>query len=295
MEKGEQVPTSSLIVNKVLFYKERYVLAKSSPFIHVLLREYHDSPLGGHAGELKTYLRLAGEWYWEGMRRQVTRYVRECKVCQQAKTSNLSPAGLLQNLLIPSQVWEHVTMDFIEGLPRSKEVDTILVVVDRLTKFGHFVALKHPFTVFQVADKFVKEIIKLHGFPTSIVSDRDTVFMSVFWREIFRLQQTHLLRSTTYHPQTDGQSEIVNKMLETYLRCLWQPKKWAKWLYRAEFSYNTSPQLSIKMTPFQALYGRVLPDVVRMGHQQTAVNSLDQLLQERDAILDDLQFNMAKV
>lgn len=192
--------------------------------------EYHDSPLGGHAGELKTYLRLAGEWYWEGIRKQVTRYFCKCQVCKQAKTSNLSPTGLLQNFPIPSQVWEHVTMDFIEGLPRSEGVDTILVVVDRLTKFGHFVALKHPFTTFQVAEKFVREIVRLHGFSTTIVSDRDKVFMSVLWREMFRLQHTHLLRSTAYHPQTDGQSEVVNKTLETYLRCFvnGQPKKSAK-------------------------------------------------------------------
>ena len=114
------------------------MLAKFSPFIPVLLREYHDSPYGGHTGEQKTYLRLAREWYWEGMRRQVMQYVRACQVCQQTKASYQKPAGLLQNLPIPKQVWEHVTMDFIEGLPRSGGVDTILVVVDRLTKYGHF-------------------------------------------------------------------------------------------------------------------------------------------------------------
>ena len=95
------------------------MLAKSSPFIPVLLREYHDSPLEGHLGELKTYLRLVSEWYREGMRRQVMQYVRECQVCQQPKVSYQKPARLLQNLPIPTQVWEHVrehvTMDFIEG------------------------------------------------------------------------------------------------------------------------------------------------------------------------------------
>ena len=115
-------------------------------------------------GGLKTYLRLASEWFWEGMRRQVTPYVRECQVCQQTKASNQKPAGLLQNLPIPTQVWEHVTMDFIEGLPRSDAVDTILVVVDRLTKFGHFLTLRHLFTALAVADLFVKEVCGYMGF-----------------------------------------------------------------------------------------------------------------------------------
>ena len=175
-------------------------------------------------------------------------------------------------------------MDIIEGLPLSKGVDTVLVVIDRLTKFGRYIALRHPYTTLKVAAKFVKEVVGLHGFSTSIVSNRDKVFMSIFWREKFRLQQTHLLRSTALHPQTDGQSEIVNKMVETYLHCFAnEPKKWAKWLHRAEFSYNMSLHLSIKMSPFQALYGRVPPHVVGIGHSQMTVDSLEHLLQERDA------------
>lgn len=182
------------------------------------------------------------------MRKQVTRYVWECQVCQQFKSWNQSPTGLLQHLPIPSQVWEHISMDFIEGLPKSDRVDTILVVIDRLTKYGHFIALKHPFTTLQVEAKFVNEVVRLHGFPTTIISNRDKIFMSVFWREMFRLQQTRLLRSTAYHPQTDGESEVVNKMVETRLL-----QQWLCWLHWEEFSYNTSPYLSMKMSPFQVV------------------------------------------
>ena len=99
-------------------------------------------------------------------------------------------------------------MDFLEVLSLSEGVDTMLVVIDPLTKLGHFIALQHPYTTLKVAAMFVKEVVRLHGFPTSIVSDRDKVFISIFWQELFRLQQTHLLQSTAYHPQTDGQSEI---------------------------------------------------------------------------------------
>lgn len=187
-------------------------------------------------------------------------------------------------------------MDFVEALPKSRGYDTVLVVVDRLTKFAHFLGLRHPFTAASVAEIFVREVVRLHGFPSSIVSDRDKVFMSNFWRELFRLQGTVLARSTAYHPQTDGQSEIVNQALETYLRCFinGQPRHWAKWLHWAEYCYNTAPHMSTNMSPIKALYGRSPPSVIRIGQNCTPVDSLDQLLRERDAILDDLNYHLLR-
>lgn len=175
-------------------------------------------------------------------------------------------------------------------------VNTVLVVVDRFSKYAHFLALRHPFTAMTVAQVFVKEIIKLHGFPTSIISDRDRIFLSSFWKEIFRLQGTNLKRSTSYHPQTDGQTEIVNKALETYLRCFagGQPKSWSKWLHWAEFSYNTSTHMSTKLTPFKVLYGRDPPVVNRLGKGHSPVDSVEAILMERDAMLEDLHMNLLK-
>lgn len=114
--------------------------------------------VGGHSGDVNTYLRLAREWFWGGMWRDVTQFVQKCHTCQKQKVSQQLPAGLLQPLHVPSRVWEDITLDFIEGLPNSHGVDTILVIVDRFLKYGHFVPLKHPFTALTVANLFLKEV-----------------------------------------------------------------------------------------------------------------------------------------
>lgn len=148
-------------------------------------------------------------------------------------------------------------MDFVEGLPKSEGHDAIMVVVDRLTKFAHFIPLRHPFNAARVARVFWDNVVKLHGIPNSIVSDRDRVFTSALWRELFTTAGTKLLYSTAYHPQTDGQSERVNQCMEMYLRCAIHdaPRRWRRWLPTAEFWYNSSFHSSINCTPFKALYG----------------------------------------
>lgn len=203
----------------MLRYKDRLILSKTSALIMTISHTYHDSVLGGHSCFLRTCKRLTGELYWEGMKSDIKKYCEECVVFQKNRSLALTPTGLLLPLEIPNGVWSDVSMDIIEGLPKSNGFEVIFVVVDRFSTYGHFLTLKHPFTVKTVAELFVKEIVQLHGYPKSIVSDRDNVFLSNFWKEMFRLSSTRLNRSTAYHLQTDGQTEVVHRGVETYLRC----------------------------------------------------------------------------
>ena len=163
-----------------LFYKNWLVLPSTSPLISTILQDGHASPVGGHSGILKTLKRIYISFYWEGMKGAIQRFVAHCDICQKNKYSNLAPEGLLQPLPIPEHIWDDISMEFINRLPLFKGVDSILVVVDRLSKYGHFIGLRHSFLVHSMATIFVREVVPLHGFPNSIVSDRDKIFMSHF-------------------------------------------------------------------------------------------------------------------
>jgi len=171
-------------------------------------------------------------------------YIRNCEVCQRNKTEHLRPGGLLQSLDIPSAVWADIAMDFVEALPKVNGKSVILTVVDRFSKFAHFVPLSHPYTAASVAKVFFQEIVRLRGLPSSIVSDRDPVFTSAFWKELFSLAGVKLQFTSAFHPQSDGQSEATNKIIAMYLRCLTGvcPRQWVRWLPWVEFGYNSSYQ-----------------------------------------------------
>jgi hypothetical protein len=204
------------------------------------------------------------------------------------------PAGLLQSLPIPEQKWESVSMDFITGLPKTQGRYYIYVVADRLTKFAHFFAISSECKATQVADLFFREIFRLHGLPKNIVSDRGSRFMSAFWQELFRLTGTELTPSTSYHPQTDGQTEIVNKWLEGYLRnyVVGQQKTWVKWLHLGEHCYNTTYHMFAGMSPFRALYVYDAPSFVDLAFGDKRAPKAKDWFQESQDILKALKDNL---
>lgn len=154
------------------------------------------------------------------MKKYVINFVRQCDVCQRCKEENVAIPGLLQPSKILDQAWEGISMDFIEGLPKSHGKEAILVVVDRFTEYRHFIALTHPYTAEGVSKVFMENVYKLHGLPKDIISDKEKVFHSGFWHTVFKQLHMHLSLSTPYHPQSDGKTERVNKYLETYFKCM---------------------------------------------------------------------------
>lgn len=230
------------------------------------------------------------------MRKDVREFISKCQVCQQMKDMALKPAGLLQPLPVPELVFEAISMDFITGLPNSKGKSIIMVVVDRLSKYGHFIALSALVTSESVATVFIAEVVRHHGVPISIITDRDPKFLNNFWTEIHRLQGTTLSPSTSYHPQTDGQTEVLNKILEMYLRCFVGdvPSSWSSLLPWAEFWYNTSYQTSAQMTPFEVLYGRPPPSITRYIRGTTSNALVETQMVQRDELLLQLKRNLAR-
>lgn len=151
------------------------------------------------------------------MQQRIKEFIKECEVCQLHKADSLTPKGLLQPLSIPEKICEDISMDFVHGLPISRGKSMIFVVVDRLSKYAHFVAISHLYIAMGIAQVFLKNIFKLHGMPKTIVCDKDPTFTSHFWTELFRLQGTNFNFSSAYHPQMDGQTDVVNWAMEIYL------------------------------------------------------------------------------
>ncbi|GJV60111.1 reverse transcriptase domain-containing protein [Tanacetum coccineum] len=224
-----------------------------------IMDEAHKTRYSVHPGADKMYYDLRDMYWWPGMKKEIAIYVSKCLTCAKVKAEHQRPSGLLQQPEIPEWKWEKIAMDFITKLPRSSSGhDAIWVIVDRLTKLAHFLAIREDYSMEKLARLYIDEIVARHGVPTLIISDRDGRFTSRFWQTMQKALGTRLDMSTAYHPQTDGQSERTIQTLEDMLRaCVIDfGGSWNIHLPLAEFSYNNSYHSSIRCAPFEALYGR---------------------------------------
>jgi hypothetical protein len=220
--------------------------------------EGHLSKFSIHPGSSKMYQDLKANFWWSNMKVDIDKYVSECDTCQRIKASHLKASGTLQPLPIPSWKWDDISIDFVFELPlTSKNHDSVWVIVDRLTKTTHFIPVHTNYNAKDYASLYIEHIVCLHGVPKTIISDRGSLFVSHFWEQLHLSLGTKIICCSAYCSKIDGQIERVNHILEDILRaCVVHfDKSWDKCLALVEFSYNYSYQASLKMSPYEALYG----------------------------------------
>jgi transcription antitermination factor NusG len=244
-----------LSANKLVLLIPNYL-----PLKNFIIDAYHATKWTGHMGRDKTIANIQHEYYWKNMNKEIAERVKACDVCQKTKEETSKLRGLLYPHQIPNNCWEVVTMDFIMPLPRTdKGYDGIFVVVDKFSKYAIFCECKSTISAKQTAELFIKHVFIHFGMPKQIISDRDARFLSSFWTHLFRLLDVKLMKSSAYHPQTDGQTERMNKTLIQMLRsCIQQYKEqWDVLLPMMQFAYNNSMQDSTGYKPFFLVYGRI--------------------------------------
>jgi hypothetical protein len=259
-----------------------------------ILHDHHDSKAAGHPGRAKTLELVSRQYYWPHQRQYVTRYVDHCDTCKRIKPIKHAPFGLLKPLQPPSRPWDSISMDFITGLPESEGYNTLWVIVDRLTKMAHFVPCLDTMKPEELAECFIMHVLRPHGLPRSIISDRGALFASKFWTHIMEAFGTTRNLSTAFHPETDGQTERVNAILEQYLRayCNYQQDDWKALLPIAEFCYNNTQSETTKVTPFFGNYGyhpRFEPD---LGEADTEHPEVSEYVSALNALHEQLRAEM---
>jgi hypothetical protein len=247
-----------------------------------IMHAIHADPMAGHRGGKKSAEALGRAFWWLGSDGEMRRYAQTCDTCLRMKPEQRRPAGPLQPLPVPTQPWESVTTDMVVGLPCTKAgYDAIAVFVERLTKMVHLVPTTAEVDAVGYAHLLSREVVRLHGQPAEIVSDRGPQFDSAVWRELCKLTGCKAKLSSAYHPQTDGQSERTNRIMEEVLRAYVGPlhDDWDEWLPMAEFAINDAHQESVQATPFMLNYGRNPRKPATMGLPEAAVPTAQRLAQ----------------
>ena len=300
LENLEAHPGNTLSPNNTLLFKGSiYVPATLRK---QLVKEQHELPAHGHQGIGKTLERLTRTYYFPGMKNQVERVIKECDICARNKSSRHAPYGQLQSPKAPKGAWKSIALDFIVKLPPSEEpltnvkYDSIVVITDRMTKYGYFIPYKEASTAEDLAYTFLRTIVSNHGMPEEIISDRDKLFTSNFWKSLMSQLGTNHKLSTAYHPQTDGQTERLNQTLEQYLRCYvnYKQDNWVSLLPLAQFAYNSATTETTKVSPFYANYG-LEPQAYHTPKEsqilaESAQIHVDQLKTLHEQLEKDIQF-----
>jgi transposase InsO family protein len=251
------------------------------------VREIHEHPLHGHQGVTKTLKRLQSHYDWPNMRRLVETVIKQCDVCMRTKSQRHKPYGTLQALPVAQRPWDSITMDFITKLPLSEEpstgifYDSIMVIVDRLTKFSYYLPYREATDAEELAYVFYRHVVSIHGLPREILSDRGPTFAAKFWQALMsHLGLNHRL-TTAFRPQADGQTERMNQVLEQYLRCYinYEQNDWVEKLPVAQLAYNTAYNESTRLTPAYANFG-FTPDSYHAARETPTINPAAQIKAE---------------
>jgi hypothetical protein len=213
----------------------------------------------GHFGSMRTAEYIRRWYWWPGIGQEVEKFCETCSTCHTSKSNSQKPVGLLHPLPIPSRPWGSIGMDFVGPFPKSKGCDYLWVIICRLTSMVHLVPIQTTIKASELAWIYVSQVVRLHGLPESIVSDRDSKFTAKFWMETHRILGTKLMMSTSFHPQTDGSTERANRSVGQLLRSMINPNQsdWVDKLPLVEFALNSSKSASTGFAPFELNYGYI--------------------------------------
>lgn len=279
----------------ILYHQGLICIPNSDNIKRTILEECHDSFAAGHFGNAKTHDMVSRNYYWPGMRAYVKDYVSGCDTCNRNKSSHHKPYGLLQPLPIPDTPWSSISVDFITQLPPSGKYSAICVFVDRFSKMALFIPTTNQVNAEETCQLFMKHVFCHFGLPTDIVSDRGVTFTSKFTQAILQGLNVKQKLSSAWHPQTDGQTERVNSILEQYLRCYinYQQSDWGNFLPIAQFAYNNAKHSSTNNTPFYAVYGYHPRLSVTLPRTNKDTSSATERLKRIHDLHDEMKFNIA--
>jgi hypothetical protein len=257
---SNEANTSKLDFSQQLWWKaEAVAVPDSSTIKQAIMAEFHDTPYSGHCGTARTTRSISRYYWWPNMATDVAEFVKTCSTCQRNKPSQQKQAGLLQPLSIPDRKWSSVSMDFVVTLPVTAAGHTaMMVMVDRMSKMAHIAPCTDEITAEEAARIFLHEVVRLHGMPVEVITDRGSQFTSGLWKELCKIWEVKQCISTSFHPQTDGQTERMNRIIEDMIRHFVGPQHddWDRHLDAIEFAINDAWQESIQTTPFMLNYGQ---------------------------------------